>query len=70
MKFIKKILTLLADNIKEVKTTSLGVISILVTLGVITSNIPAIQENTVEILTAVSMIAGVVLSIIAKDSKK
>lgn len=64
---MKKILEILKNNIKQIKTSVFGILTILIALGVITSNIPAIQESTDVILSSLSAIAGAILVIIAKD---
>jgi len=56
----KKILEILKNNIKEIRTTTLGVLTILVTLGVRFDLIQVEGEMTI-IITSLSLIAGSLL---------
>jgi hypothetical protein len=68
METIKKILIFFNDNIKQIRTTILGLINILVILGIAIS--PIIQEKTNEILTILVSIDAALLTIFLGDAKK
>jgi len=57
---MKKILEILKNNVKEIRTTALGVLTILVTLGV-RFDLIKIEGETTVIITSLSLIAGSLL---------
>ena len=56
----KRILEILKNNVKEIRTTALGVLTILVTLGV-RFDLIKIEGETTVIITSLSLIAGSLL---------
>ena len=56
----KRILEILKNNMKEIRTTALGVLTILVTLGV-RFDLIKIEGETTVIITSLSLIAGSLL---------
>jgi len=65
----KRILEILKNNVKEVRTTVLGVLTILVTLGVRFDLIKLEGETTV-IITSLSLIAGSLLVLFYGQTKQ
>jgi hypothetical protein len=64
----KKILVFFKDNFKQIRTTLLGIINILIVIGVSIS--PTLQDKINEIFIILVTIDGALLTIFVGDGKK